>query len=195
MTVSVLHEQAMDLAELAFINRMKGKPEEAKELFIEAYGLEREAAMQLEEQLDAEPTRSILFRSAASLAMNAGDFHHAEKMIAMGLAGDPPEEIAEELRQLILDLYLQRKPDPTIAQVSESHPVPIVLTGRLGYADSTRNRIRLIDEDGRKEPYFLQVEENFYSVIQRFWGNKIKVTGLTWPQTRHIKVEDIEILN
>lgn len=192
MTVNLLHSKAMDVAESAFIQKIRGNLRQARDLFVEAFELERDAAMQLEKDLQAEPTRSVLFRSAASLAMNAGDFHSAEKMIAMGLAGEPPAEIAEELRQLMLDLYLQHQSHPGPKPPSED-AVPIVLTGRLGYADASRNRIRLLDDEGRKAPYLLQIETDLSGVVQRFWGNRVKVTGLTWPQSRHIQVKDIEI--
>ena len=189
MTVSYLHSKAMDVAESAFMQKMRGNLLQARDLFVEAFELERDAAMQLEKDLESEPTRSILFRSAASLAMNAGDFHSAEKMIAMGLAGDPPEDIAEELRNLILELYLARKPEPA---VSNPPAVPVVLTGRLGYADESRNRVRLIDERGKKTPYILEINRDFTETVQRFWGKHVKVTGLSWKDSRRIQVEDIE---
>jgi hypothetical protein len=52
---------------------------------------------------DLEPTRSILHRSAANLAFQCGKLRDAEKLIAVGLSGSPPDEIADELR----DLYEQ----------------------------------------------------------------------------------------
>jgi hypothetical protein len=54
----------------------------------------------LEHHLELEPTRSVLYRSAASLALDCSEFAEAERLIASGLAGYPPSEIAEELRDL-----------------------------------------------------------------------------------------------
>ncbi len=102
------HNNAMDKAELAFIKKNHGKLEEASELFSEAYKLEKKAALKLLSKYDMEPTRSILFRSAASLAYNYNDYTEAEKMIAHALTGEPPEIIREELRNLYDQINFER---------------------------------------------------------------------------------------
>ena len=106
-----LHNNAMDLAEEAAIERMMGNADQAKGLDANAFESERKAAMAFESRLDMEPTRSVLFRSAASLALELGDVKSSEKMIAQGLAGNPPEEIANELRDLLEQVYFQRHLD------------------------------------------------------------------------------------
>ena len=63
--------------------------------------------------MDAEPSRSILHRSAATLAIDCGELKAAERLIATALSGNPPEEIAEELKDLFIQInlrpYFQRK--------------------------------------------------------------------------------------
>lgn len=108
-TVGELHPKAMDLAEEAFSLRRKGQDDKAKRLFLEALELERTAALLLPVGEDSEPSRSILFRSAASLAYNAEDFDAAERLIAFGLSGYPPPEIREELEHLRARLMEQEK--------------------------------------------------------------------------------------
>ncbi len=49
---------------------------------------------------DDQLTRSVLYRSAASLAMQCGEFAQAEQLIDAGLQEEPPDESAEELRDL-----------------------------------------------------------------------------------------------
>jgi hypothetical protein len=98
--IEVIHNQAMDLAEKAILLRIRSKTDESIETFKEAYFLVLQAAMQLRDLYDFEPSRSIMYRSAASLALNAGLFRDSEKMIAIGLSGNPPEPIADELRNL-----------------------------------------------------------------------------------------------
>ena len=100
-TIRELHLQAMDLAEKAFYARRVGKVDQANTFFREALRLEEEAANSLESTDSSEPTRSILLRSAASIAKEYGEYREAEKLIALGLAGNPPEEIARELRDLL----------------------------------------------------------------------------------------------
>ncbi len=54
---------------------------------------------------ETEPSRSVLFRSAACLLLNLpkpnlSDYREAERMIAFGLSAYPPAEIAVELREV-----------------------------------------------------------------------------------------------
>jgi hypothetical protein len=106
--VETLHNQAMDLAEKAIILRMRKQNDASIETFSTAFLLESQAAMQIKDLYDLEPSRSIMFRSAASLALNAGLFRDAEKMIAVGLSGNPPEQIADELRNLYENINFER---------------------------------------------------------------------------------------
>ncbi len=100
-SIAKLHRQAMEVADLAHEARRRGDSETERAKFQEAFLLERQAAEQSCEQPNAEPSRSILFRSAATLAVSAGLLVDAEKAIRQGLEGDPPFEIARELRELL----------------------------------------------------------------------------------------------
>jgi hypothetical protein len=71
------------------------------ELASQAFAKEKEAAMDLLGDFEAEPTRSVLFRSAANIAFNIGDFTEAKKLSHLALAGSPFDEIKEELQQLL----------------------------------------------------------------------------------------------
>jgi len=70
----------------------------------QAYMLEKEAAQLIAGEFDLEPSRSVLYRSAASLAMQWGEMREAERLLAAGLAGFPPEKIADELRDLLAQI-------------------------------------------------------------------------------------------
>ncbi|MGO8673447.1 MAG: hypothetical protein ACLQVD_19060, partial [Capsulimonadaceae bacterium] len=102
------HRQAMVLANRAFVARLRGDAAEAQVLFKQAYDLESVAAQKVAEIDDPEPTRSILLRSAASLAYNAGLNRQAEKLACAALAGDPTDDIAVELRELLEDINMAR---------------------------------------------------------------------------------------
>ncbi len=83
-----LHQQAMQAAQ-------DGS-------FVIAFQLEALAAEAC--PMDLEPSRSVLYRSAASLALKCGQRRTAERHAALGLAGlNVPDEIAAELRQIIFD--------------------------------------------------------------------------------------------
>lgn len=95
-----LHNEAMASCELAFDARRSGDPELALRYFSEAFAAEQEAANLVADDLDLEPTRSILHRSAATLAADCGDYPAANRLIDAALAGNPPVEIIEELDEL-----------------------------------------------------------------------------------------------
>ncbi len=96
-----LHEQAMHLAELALLEEKSNNLSQAQALFQKAFLLEQKEAMTLVNAFKQEPSRSVLFRSAAYLALKAGLFREAERMAAFGLSGNPPDEIAVELREVL----------------------------------------------------------------------------------------------
>ncbi len=111
--IQSLHQQAMDLAEAAAVARLRGALEEAAQLTRQAFEQETQAAALIANTLDAEPTRSVLHRSAASLAIECGEFQTAERLIAIALSGNPPQEIAQELKDLFIQInlsqYLERQ--------------------------------------------------------------------------------------
>lgn len=108
MNATNRHNHAMDLAEKAF-RLVSKEPNRANDLFKKAYEIERSIALQIAPTKENDPSRSILFRSATSLALNAKLFRESERMVAYGLIGFPPEEIAEELREVFEQVRLQRR--------------------------------------------------------------------------------------
>lgn len=107
-TVNEFHQEAMDLAEEAFRLLRSGEDDESQRLFRDALSSETQAASLLPRSQESEPSRSILYRSAASLAFNAGDYENAERLVAEGLSGFPPLEIREELNNLQKDINRKR---------------------------------------------------------------------------------------
>jgi tetratricopeptide (TPR) repeat protein len=105
--IQELHQQAMDLSEAAFIVKLRGDLAPAIQLYRQALDKESQAAALIADKLDAEPTRSVLHRSAASLAIDCGEFRAAERLIAIALSGNPPQEIAEELKDLFIKINLR----------------------------------------------------------------------------------------
>jgi hypothetical protein len=102
--IDELHDKAMELADEAHYAKKKDNLEEAQSKYLSAFEYEKSAAMLLVNDYAQEPTRSVLFRSAACLLLNLPfpsekEFRKAERMVAYGLSGNPPGEIAEELRE------------------------------------------------------------------------------------------------
>lgn len=107
-TIRDLHKDAMDLAEAALVARLKGDQEQALALCQQAYDQERQAAALLLATPTPEPTRSIILRSAAFLAAQCGDTQAAERLAASALAGQPPPDVADDLRDLFEQLQFDR---------------------------------------------------------------------------------------
>lgn len=110
MTPAEQHSQAMDIAEEAF-RLSRTDHDAAKSLFVQAYLIERRIADAIPAEDENEPSRSIMYRSAASLALNGGLLREAEVMACQGLVGNPPEEIATELREVFEQSNFERHLD------------------------------------------------------------------------------------
>lgn len=98
--IQALHSKAMELADVAFIARSTGDNAKAAKLFADAFISEKSAATLAVESKIPEPSLSILLRSAAILALDCGNLREAEKLTSLALAGDPPDSIADELREI-----------------------------------------------------------------------------------------------
>mgnify|MGYP001803425442 CR=1 FL=1 len=108
--VETLHREAMELVDQTVLARHSGDRTEALELLKAAFDKERAAADLVAAQFELEPTRSILHRSAAALAIECNELRHAYRLIGRALAGNPPADIADELRDLLLEeIYSQRQ--------------------------------------------------------------------------------------
>ena len=87
--VDSLHRQSMGLVDISMATLR------------EAYLLEKDAADMLKDEIGLEPSRSMIHRSAAWLAVNCRMFCAGKRLARQGLAGNPPEEIADELREAL----------------------------------------------------------------------------------------------
>jgi hypothetical protein len=105
--IQVLHQEAMDLAESALTAKLRGDLAQENQLLRQAFAKEAQAATLIAHDLSAEPTRSVLHRSAASLAIDCGEFQVAKRLIMTALIGNPPQEIVEELNDLFAQINLE----------------------------------------------------------------------------------------
>jgi hypothetical protein len=99
--LSTHHNAAMEHAASAFIARQAGDDAAALEHSRQAFEAERAAAMLVLHLPDNEPTRSVLLRSAACLAFDAGNKQEALRMVALAMVGNPPQEIVAELTDVV----------------------------------------------------------------------------------------------
>lgn len=99
-TVRDLHDKASELAQQARLARYEGNMERAEDLARKAFQYESRAAELVPAERSSEPTRSILYLSAASLAYQSKHFDVARRFIARGLSGYPPSRLEQELKDL-----------------------------------------------------------------------------------------------
>ncbi len=137
--IGQLHQEAMDLVDRAHLARLRGQTDTAANLTRQSFEKEREAALLVSASLDFEPSRSVLLRSAASLALQCDETREAERLIGLALSGRPPDEIAEELRDLLEQVHFHRH--LAIKGVSlEGNEIQLSIAGKavgLGIAHSS----------------------------------------------------------
>lgn len=98
----------MDFADRALREHLIGGYDAALVLYKKAFSLERDAALIARADKLGEPTVSILYRSAATLALDAREVREAERLVASALAEDPPDDVADELRDLLEQVHFRR---------------------------------------------------------------------------------------
>ncbi len=100
-TAKNLHDQSMDIVEKAILERMRGNDELTTQLYAKALELELAAIDELNKSgRPDELTWAVLHCGASWLALNSNQHRKAEQLASKGLSGDPPPEIAEELRDV-----------------------------------------------------------------------------------------------
>ncbi len=193
-SIRELHKEAMDLAEMAFVAKLRGNLEKSDQLSRQAFEYEAQAARLVPDEPSSEPTRSVLYRSAASLALDCKEFREAERLIAAGLAGHPPEEIAGELRELFERANKKRhlySDESRLDEDSDTEGKMATITGRLLYANaisSEKKTIGLIDENG--ESHNIRVPEGMMKdIVRPLWEETVTVTA--FHRGREIQLENI----
>lgn len=164
MDLRTLHTEAMDLAERAMIDRARGKMQAAKRHLLEALRKEETAAKHAVETGVPEPTRTILLKSAAHLAVDAGELRLAERLIGTALAGEPPEELAEELRSVFEEIGFHRHLDLRGVELQHNDFQMVMVGDAIApgmvasdqftkRVDTVQSLIYRTSENDRNEPY------------------------------------------
>ena len=98
-----LHDEAMTQLREAKAKRELKDYTSYESLLTEAFHLESEAAHLLKDKVEAEPTRSVLFRSAATLALECKKFDQAEQLVMTALASG--EKVPPALRKELSKVF------------------------------------------------------------------------------------------
>lgn len=100
LTIMDHHHLAMEYCDNADFLKRIGEEEASFRLLRKAFEHER-AAAELFKLKYIEPTRSVLYRSAGSIALQVGEKSNAKELLLEGLSHNPPPEIAAEINELL----------------------------------------------------------------------------------------------
>jgi hypothetical protein len=139
MNIEELHNLAMEKTDFAIIQKFHNKLEESLLFFKEAFELEKKAALMAKDEKIGEPSESIYLKSAACLALDCKEYREAEKLISLALAGEPPYEIAEELRNLLEDVNFHRHLQLNGIELNQSELQLVVSGNAVGYGMAKSN--------------------------------------------------------
>jgi hypothetical protein len=170
----IIHEKAMALSQEATMARIWNDETKAQILYKESFDLEREAAYIYSERFDKEPIRSILYRSAASLAVECLMYQEADLLIQQGLSSTTPLDVINDFRELkekidqelleSLDLVKQQR------RMKDKNDT-ITFIGYLQSANVRTNKIRLVNGSENKD---ITVNFGLAEMVRTFFDNKVR---------------------
>lgn len=184
--VSRLHDEAMEFTDLSFRARLFKERE--KYLHFTRLALEKEAAAaDLMVDEDIEPTRSVLHRSAATLAWRCEEYDEAKRLICRALAGNPPPDIEYELNDLL------EKVDHALLGCAETN-------GNYRATDETTSKVgflKVADVDGKSEckliteaneTWTIQAPvETMNEIVRAYFNRRVEVEGKQMKKMRLVK--------
>jgi hypothetical protein len=154
-----------------------------------AFEAEKQAAFFLLSKFDNEPMRSLVFRSAASLALQCKRYLEAKKMVYQGLAGNPPDDIAAQLitvyEMVEKEMRLAEMPTAVIQTVDvDSHPKTKTyfwLKGILTIADARQHQIRIVSEDNKIAK--VHFPKDLGEIVRNYWNEYVNAYILKQGKT------------
>lgn len=184
-TVRELHDKAMHLSQLALVARETGDKKRAIELAREALGYESQAAALVPDEKASEPTRSILYRSAATLAYQSKELQLSQQLLAKGLAGHPPARVEQELKalyeQVSFELHLQRS-----GVTLDAEELQMAMKGNaVGYGNIIYNEFIK-----RVEAFFSLVDRTVQRKMGRTYQRSGRMSQMYRPFTRVLSALD-----
>jgi hypothetical protein len=164
MSFMELHDEAMAVVDEARAHERNGDKEGYLQLLRKACKLEEKAARLLDQGAESEPTRSVLFRSASSLAFQAEDYHQACTLAFEGLTGDTPEECITELLDIANDAKFRLRLREQDLRVAKSEITVIVRGPRVAIGLAPAKQATLM---------LRRIENLLRSCIEDFFRSKI----------------------
>lgn len=167
--IYALHNKAIEFADEALLAQKRGNDDVAQSFFQKAFILEKEAALALMPTKENQLFFSILYRSAATLALDCGNLWEASYLVETALSKIGDESLKEQLE------VLQKKIETQKQSFFDNGTVELV--GIIIGADTPNSEIKLFD-DKDKLSYNIFVPQNkIHQIVQSYWAKQVKVTG------------------
>jgi len=172
--IQQLHKKAMEFADLAEIGKTKrASAKEIEAFYAQAYLLEKKAALMMSPTTNFSVPKAYLIRSAAALAFRAKNYKEAEKMIALGLSENPPNEVVQQLKE-IADLIKKTQP-------STSKEMVLSLKGKLLAANEDELEIQ-IKNTANETTYSIFVSgQKIKGIVRKYFSEMVDIQAISSP--------------
>lgn len=163
-----MHEIAMEFVDEARLAKQRGDHQTTRLFFQKALSLEKIVVLGVPKGDTYRLTRSVFFRSAASLAINCACYSEAMKLIELALESKPHPAILPELKEL--KVLVQQQQNLTEERKE--------ITGRLVAADLPNHQIK-IQVDKNNEFLSIEVPEDLLlQIVKSYWEERITVDSI-----------------
>jgi len=176
------HKQATELFDRGLVARVESLATSV-ELFRKAFELDRTAASLLKDDKSCEPVRSTLYQSAASKAVECGEFEIAKELALEGLTGNPPKEIRAQLNDLLQAMQSgQGLEDTTGTALSSTDAAPNRRDGMETNQVIVNTDISetYLDEFGPIEPEVYNEAKRLWPQAEQLARRLLGDTGVDW---------------
>lgn len=164
-----LHNKAIEFADEGLLAKKRGESDVAQSFFQKAFLLEKEAALATIPNKENQLFHSILYRSAATLALDCGNIWEAEFLVNTALTHKISAGIKEQLIDLRKKIIARKK--YFISQTD------IELIGIIIGADTPNSEIKLLDN---KDNLFYKIfvpQNQIHQIVQSFWAKQVLISG------------------
>jgi DNA phosphorothioation-dependent restriction protein DptG len=172
-----IHKKSMTFAQEAHMARIFNDEPKALMLNRQSLELEREVVAIYADRHDEEPMRSMLYVSAASMAMLCHLYQEANSLIDQGLTVHTPSFVKLEFEELREQIAQHKEKYEQISNGDLEQPFWI--SGILKRVDADKNTVKLASKATDTIPqtlYTINVaSETLNKLVKNYWGDIVKV--------------------
>lgn len=167
--VDEIHNKAIEFADEALLAKRRGNLKLASSFYEKAYYLERKAALSTIVTDDqSQLYRSILLRSAATLAMKNGLLSDGENLVQVALTTNPHPAILPELEEILKEISNLKK------EISEIEIIGVIIS-----ADAIANELKVLSVHNNQMFKVFVPSEMLLNIVKSFWAENVVIQGTT----------------